>query len=437
MTKSIGKKFCLIALYFISIPVHLGAFNAHNGSILANTKDKTGNQTETSSEMTPGGRLIFLARGEVIAVQKNKGAIRIKAMTAALKDLTEEGIIKYFLHPDHALVLRNHSKQDVSEFHTTRVQFEKPWGPEQPFTIILHGYFDRSLHGTAPISIGYEAGIYRYKKIYRPPERYSPPPSRTLKKIIHHKDHKEMVLVEWDYAVIGQGDDPTLDNFNPFFYERDSTVITKVNAFYMDKYEVTNREFKRFCDETGHPVPPSWEVNGGSYPRGRDNDPITVASYGDAGAYAKWTGKRLPTEIEWELAARGGLRTLRNGTGPVSLRRSPPVYPTGNEYNPALCNTLESGIGAPLPVNQLKDISPYGIVGMCGNAREWTSSYYMPYRGSRFSDSHLAGNQFRVIRGGSYHQTKETARSDFRDYGGFPSPARDFSAGFRLVLDAR
>ncbi len=392
---------------------------------------------EIQNETPAPGKLIFLARGEVIAVQKNKGAIRLKAMTQALGSMNRENLSSFFLNPENSLTIRDRENRDVSSFKTTRVQIEKSWGPDEPYSVLLYGSFLMPPEKRRFISLGYQAGIYVMRKTYRAPENYDLPPVKTVKRIIHHIDRKEMLLIGWDYAVIGQGDDPSLDNFNPFFYERDSTIIPRVSAFYMDRYEVTNYEFKRFCDETGHPVPPAWSVYNGTYPPGTRSYPITVASYADAAAYARWAGKRLPTEIEWELASRGGLRTMKDNTGPQSLQGSPPIYPIGDQFDSSICNTLESGHGHALPVTSLHDVSPYGLIGMCGNAREWTSSWYTPYAGAKFSQSYVSGKQFRVIRGGSYHQPFNHARSDFRDYGGFPSPERDYSAGFRLVMDIK
>ncbi|MDH5657196.1 MAG: SUMF1/EgtB/PvdO family nonheme iron enzyme, partial [Spirochaetia bacterium] len=115
---------------------------------------------------------------------------------------------------------------------------------------------------------------------------------------------------------------------------------------------------------------------------------------------------------------------------------SPQIYPVGKDYDSSLCNTLESGIGHTLPVTNMRDRSPYGIYGLCGNAREWTDSWYEPYPGHHFKKPELSGRQFKVIRGGSYYQNKTAARSDTRDYGGFPTLRKDRSAGFRLVISA-
>lgn len=166
--------------------------------------------------------------------------------------------------------------------------------------------------------------------------------------------------------------------------------------------------------------------------------PFVMASYEDAEAYARWSGKRLPTELEWEMAARGGLKKLRNGTGPSGIRRRPRDYPMG-DWQDGICNTRERWSGAPrtMPVNELKDMSPYGIVGMCGSAPEWTSSWYHPYPGQSAFPAHLSGTQFKVMRGGGYFLSRDEARADARGYGGFESPEREKRGGIRLVRSLR
>lgn len=377
----------------------------------------------------------FVSRGEIIAIQKNKGAIRLLGLTENLPIHRPEQLKRYFLDRENKFILRNTYDEDTGTFTATQVQIEEAVRKSEDVKVILYGYFQMEKDALQHLSLGYKAGVYVSKNRYRSPVHYNPSPSSQLKKIRHPVDHKVMVLVGWDYAVIGQGDDPSRDNFNPYFYERDTTVTPRLAAFYMDRYEVTNKQYFQFCMKTGHPLPSSWQANGGSYPRGKGDHPIIVASYSDALAYAKWTGKRLPTEQEWELAARGGLRTLENGNGPLDLRKSPRLYPTGNSFDQRRCNTLESGIGDTVSVYEMKDESPYGVMGLCGNAREWTSSWYRPYQDHSFSRDLPAGTLYRVIRGGSYFQDRNTARSDHRDYGGFPVPENDTGAGFRLVID--
>ncbi len=407
------------------------------GSVLLGEPEKPSNHAEEKGSASLSSPVTdFIATGEVVAVQKNKGAIRISTLQQLSFLHTIAEYEDFFLRRQKLMVLRDRNGKEAGNFLCTRVEVEKGVRPGEVLAVTLYGYFRLFRRDDMPyLSLGYVTGLYSKRSQYQSPERYDPPATRALPEIRHPVDQKRMVLVPWDFAVIGQGDDPTRDNFNPYFYERDPSITPRVSGFYMDKYEVTNREYWNFCRETGHSLPPSWQTNGGKYRPGTGDWPITVASYADAEAYARWTGKRLPTEQEWEMAARGGLRTLRNGNGPQSISRSPPIYSVGEKFDPDRCNTLESGRGEPLPVTALKDRSPYGLYGMCGNAREWTSSWYKPYRGHRFVQPHISGKQFRVIRGGAYYQDRQAARADARDYGGFPDLLSDRSAGFRLVQD--
>ena len=140
--------------------------------------------------------------------------------------------------------------------------------------------------------------------------------------------------------------------------ERPQRVV-HVPAFYIDQFEITQIEYKRFIDATGYPPPPSWQE--GKYAEEADFYPIVEVSWWDAMAYARWAGKRLPTEAEWEKAARG-----------TDGRR----YPWGNDYDSHLANTGRYFV----PVNaHLEGASPYGVVNMAGNASEWTASVYEQY----------------------------------------------------------
>ncbi|MBI3584347.1 MAG: formylglycine-generating enzyme family protein [Nitrospinae bacterium] len=188
-----------------------------------------------------------------------------------------------------------------------------------------------------------------------------------------------------------------------------------VKSFYIDKYEVTNAQYKKFIDATGHPAPSGW--NNGKYQPGKANNPVLYVSWYDAKAYAKWAGKRLPTEEEWEKAARG-----TDGR----------IYPWGNKYDPALTSTAESvmenieegicNVTTGIPVGTAKgDVSPYGVHDMGGNVREWTDS------------SFIAEKEEKVVKGGSWVDLSPKARSASRD--GVNPKGVSHIIGFRCVRD--
>lgn len=143
-----------------------------------------------------------------------------------------------------------------------------------------------------------------------------------------------------------------------------------LDAFYIGRYPVTNAQYRRFEEATGRTAPRHW--SGGSIPEGKEDHPVVYVDWHDARAYCQWlTDKRdqvarLPTEAEWEKAARGtdGL-----------------MYPWGDEFDKSKCNTEVSGIRDTTPVGKYSSQgdSPYGIADMVGNVWEWTSSQYFQY----------------------------------------------------------
>ena len=129
-------------------------------------------------------------------------------------------------------------------------------------------------------------------------------------------------------------------------------------AFAIDRYPVTNRQFAEFCQATGHPPRPHWR--GGKPLEAVNDHPVTNVNKADAEAYAAWAGKRLPTEAEWEKAARG-----TDGR----------VFPWGDEFDPEACqwNREKTGNGpgtAPVDAHP-KGASPYGVLDLIGNVAEW------------------------------------------------------------------
>ena len=161
-----------------------------------------------------------------------------------------------------------------------------------------------------------------------------------------------------------------------------------VDSFYIDKYELTNAEYRVYLEQTGKPAPKYWDntkYNG-------DDQPVVGVTWDEATAYCRWAGKRLPTEAEWELAARG-----RDGT----------LYPWGDVESIVATNTRESKEGRPLPVGSFAaGASSHGLYDMSGNVWEWCYDWYDEdyYRNSPYKNPMgPQGGKEKVIRGGGWN----------------------------------
>lgn len=189
--------------------------------------------------------------------------------------------------------------------------------------------------------------------------------------------------------------------------------ITDLEAFYIDRYEVTNRQFKKFVAETGYKAQGSWQE---AATDDRLDHPVIMVSYYDCEAYARWAGKRLPTAAEWEKAARGG-----------DLR----VYPWGGtQPDYSKFNCVESGIGNTMPVGSYpKGASPYGVEDMAGNVWEWVDTWFIPYGAS---DKYTPLSK--IIKGGS-RSDKAADCMLIQERGVLPEQGRLVNSGFRCVFD--
>jgi len=173
----------------------------------------------------------------------------------------------------------------------------------------------------------------------------------------------------------------------------------RVRPFYLDRFEVTNEQYRHFMQATGRPAPADpkdpqyYAWVDGRPPAGQEEHPVCYVSWDDAQAYCRWAGgKRLPTEAEWERAARGD---------------DDRAWPWGSRFDPTRCNTMESGFRWSTPVGSFPDgASPYGVMDLCGNVAEWTASWYKPYPGSTLKRGAF-GEQMRVARGGAWVLTAE------------------------------
>ncbi|HSB70803.1 MAG TPA: SUMF1/EgtB/PvdO family nonheme iron enzyme [Candidatus Methylomirabilis sp.] len=223
------------------------------------------------------------------------------------------------------------------------------------------------------------------------------------------KDGAEMVLVPAGEFWMGSDD-------NDADYSERPRHQVALSAFYIDKFPVTNTRFKRFVGATGHRGPQIWFT-----PRiNKPDQPVVRVSWEDAQAYCRWAGKRLPTEAEWEKAARG-----------TDGRR----YPWGDKWDPTRANSNDGGPGKPTPVGSYPNgASPSGALDMAGNVWEWTSSLYhaYPYRADDGRED-PSSREPRVGRGGSWFNLPWLLRVSYRLIN--PPTNRYYNLGFRCAQD--
>ncbi len=189
-----------------------------------------------------------------------------------------------------------------------------------------------------------------------------------------------------------------------------------VDPFYMDEHEVTNAEYAAFVRATRHRTPYNWPD--GAVPPGKDNYPVVDVSWDDAARYAKWAGKRLPAEAEWERACRG----LVEGT----------VYPWG-ERKPAKTDARFDAVDGPAPVGQCK-ANYFGLHDIAGNVWEWCADWYeRDYYASAPARNPVGpeSGRYRVLRGGSWADEEKYLTCAIRSWA---RPAeRSPNIGFRCV----
>lgn len=168
------------------------------------------------------------------------------------------------------------------------------------------------------------------------------------------------ILFEWCHVPAGD----FLMGSNDQHSDEKPQHTVNLPDFYIAKTPVTNTQYKRFVDEQGYQAPSHWQQ--GQIPKDKEHHPVVNVSWRDDAAFCAWANVQLPSEAQWEKAARGTDGRL---------------YPWGNQPpTEQLCNFSGSQIGDTTPVNNYPDgASPYGCLDMAGNVREWTSSLYHDY----------------------------------------------------------
>jgi len=207
-------------------------------------------------------------------------------------------------------------------------------------------------------------------------------------------------------------------------YEPNEAPQQKVDlpAFTVDQFEVTNAEFAAFATATGYVTDAekasSKKTWRSYFTAGKDNHPVVKVSFNDAGAFCKWLGRRLPTEQEWEKAARG-----TDGRD----------YPWGDAWDSTRANGQQSGLRGTAAVGSFHSgASPYGAEDMSGNVWEWTSSPYLAYPGSSYQDPNYSPD-LRVTRGGGWFDDPKTMRTSVRN--ALTRDAGNDDLGFRCAAD--
>jgi formylglycine-generating enzyme required for sulfatase activity len=206
-------------------------------------------------------------------------------------------------------------------------------------------------------------------------------------------------------------------------------------GFYIDRTPVTNGQFTRFIEESGYETEAEegkgapiwtdgqWRVLEGiswrnplaqNLPEEFDQHPVTQVTLRDVNAYAEWLGRRLPTEEEWEYAARGGQKDAR--------------FPWGNTISRTQANYASDGTSSVMQ----HQANGYGLYDMAGNVWEWTASWYLPYPGNERENPHF-GEKYRVVRGGAWLYDGSHCMSSYRNAN---QPENAYpTLGFRTAAD--
>jgi serine/threonine-protein kinase len=232
------------------------------------------------------------------------------------------------------------------------------------------------------VAAGLALSLFIYSVFFREPAL----PQPAVNPATISDEFGEMVFIRGDKFIMGysKGDE-----------DEQPEHETVIGDYYLDKYEITNQQYKKFVEATGHRAPKHW-VNGSFQPE-EARLPVTHVEWADADAYAKWAKKRLPTEAEWEYAARSG--------------RSDFIYPWGTEWKQGYAN-VERRSSRPAPVHSVEnDRNLFGVYDLVGNVSEWVQDDYLGY----LRKEPLSNCQgCKVFRGGNFVDEIKDGRASKR-----------------------
>ena len=245
------------------------------------------------------------------------------------------------------------------------------------------------------------------------------------------KPQDDMILIPAGAFLMGSTEQEIFDAWrqNDGGWEKEDYVSSypqrkiTLDDFYIDKKEVSNGDYKMFIEATKRPAPSLWDDHTLNSP----SQPVIGVDWNDADAYCRWASKRLPTEAEWEKAARGA-----DGR----------IWPWGNVWDPTKDNHGKgSGYGFDesdgwkytAPVGTELGVSPYGVLNMAGNVYEWTADDFNAYPENDKYIQEDFEQGFKALRGGAYDDGISEQRASTRC--GFQKDFKDVDVGFRCARD--
>lgn len=252
-----------------------------------------------------------------------------------------------------------------------------------------------------------EPQIVEEKERMKPEKEFIPELSIILPTYFNEKDSSDLAYIPGGYFVMGDEDGE--ENERP-------AAKVFVQSFYIDIYEITNKQYKLFDRKFKN-----------STSLDCDHCPVTDVTWEKAESYCKWAGKRLPSEAEWEKAAKG-TQQFKWPWGNLPLKNRANIL--GNLES----QSNEGYNASPAPVGSFpQGATVFGVFDMAGNVWEWTNSLYLPYKNNVNSDIRYQ-KQYRVIRGGSWKNIPENARTTFRHP--VPPDTKLQNIGFRCAKSA-